>query len=190
MTTEDARTQVDPLATPRTVQLVRRFEASRSRVFRPLSDPEEMVRWFAEEVRRLARRRDADGPRLPGHAVLVGHGDDGERPPGRVSLALAAGRQLRRRRSGSSSSRLATAPSSRSPTAPSTCASRVCWTPTPRRTRAGERHSPGSGAGWTSPWSCARGASTMPTAAGGCAGAPAAAPRPPAPAATRGARTR
>ncbi len=51
MTTEDARTQVDPLATPRTVRIVRRFEASRSRVFRRLADPEEMVRWFAEEVR-------------------------------------------------------------------------------------------------------------------------------------------
>jgi len=51
VTTEDARTQVDPLGAPRFVRMVRRFEASRSRVFRPLSDPEEMVRWFAEEVR-------------------------------------------------------------------------------------------------------------------------------------------
>jgi uncharacterized protein YndB with AHSA1/START domain len=31
--------------------MVRRFDASRARVFRSLSDPEEMVRWFAEEVR-------------------------------------------------------------------------------------------------------------------------------------------
>ena len=51
MTTEDARTQVDPLGAPRFVRMVRRFDASRARVFRSLSDPEEMVRWFAEEVR-------------------------------------------------------------------------------------------------------------------------------------------
>jgi uncharacterized protein YndB with AHSA1/START domain len=42
---------VDPLAEPRYVRMVRRFDASRARVFRSLSDPEEMVRWFAEEVR-------------------------------------------------------------------------------------------------------------------------------------------
>jgi len=51
VTTEDARTQVDPLGAPRFVRMVRRFDASRARVFRSLSDPEEMVRWFAEEVR-------------------------------------------------------------------------------------------------------------------------------------------
>ena len=51
MTTEDARTLVDPLGEPRFVRMVRRFDASRARVFRSLSDPEEMVRWFAEEVR-------------------------------------------------------------------------------------------------------------------------------------------
>ena len=51
MTTEDARTVIDPLSAPRTVRMVRRFDASRARVFRSLSDPEEMVRWFAEEVR-------------------------------------------------------------------------------------------------------------------------------------------
>jgi uncharacterized protein YndB with AHSA1/START domain len=51
VTTEDARTQVDPLSAPRFVRMVRRFDASRARVFRSLSDPEEMVRWFAEEVR-------------------------------------------------------------------------------------------------------------------------------------------
>jgi uncharacterized protein YndB with AHSA1/START domain len=51
VTIEDARTQVDLLAVPRFVRMVRRFDASRARVFRSLSDPEEMVRWFAEEVR-------------------------------------------------------------------------------------------------------------------------------------------
>jgi uncharacterized protein YndB with AHSA1/START domain len=51
VTTEDARTQIDPLSAPRSVRMVRRFDASRARVFRSLSDPEEMVRWFAEEVR-------------------------------------------------------------------------------------------------------------------------------------------
>jgi uncharacterized protein YndB with AHSA1/START domain len=51
VTIEDARTQVDPLGAPRFVRMIRRFDASRARVFRSLSDPEEMVRWFAEEVR-------------------------------------------------------------------------------------------------------------------------------------------
>ena len=51
MSTDDARTQIDPLSAPRFVRMVRRFDASRARVFRSLSDPEEMVRWFAEEVR-------------------------------------------------------------------------------------------------------------------------------------------
>ena len=51
MSTDDARTQIDPLSAPRIVRMVRRFDASRARVFRSLSDPEEMVRWFAEEVR-------------------------------------------------------------------------------------------------------------------------------------------
>ena len=50
MSTND-QTQIDPLATPRFVRMERRFDASRARVFRSLSDPEEMVRWFAEEVR-------------------------------------------------------------------------------------------------------------------------------------------
>jgi len=51
VSTDDARTQIDPLSAPRFVRMVRRFDASRARVFRSLSDPEEMVRWFAEEVR-------------------------------------------------------------------------------------------------------------------------------------------
>lgn len=40
---------VDLLA-PRTVHLVRRYSASPSRVFRCLTDPEELVRWFAEQI--------------------------------------------------------------------------------------------------------------------------------------------
>jgi uncharacterized protein YndB with AHSA1/START domain len=51
VTDEDARTLVDPLAEPRFVRMVRRFDASRSRVYRCISDPEELVRWFPEEVR-------------------------------------------------------------------------------------------------------------------------------------------
>jgi uncharacterized protein YndB with AHSA1/START domain len=51
VTTDDARTLVDPLGAPRSVRLVRRFDASRARVFRCLTDPEELVRWFPEEVR-------------------------------------------------------------------------------------------------------------------------------------------
>jgi uncharacterized protein YndB with AHSA1/START domain len=40
---------VDLLA-PRTIHLVRRYAASESRVFRCLTDPEELARWFAEEI--------------------------------------------------------------------------------------------------------------------------------------------
>lgn len=40
---------VDLLA-PRTVRLVRWFAASRSRVFRCLTDPEELTRWFPERI--------------------------------------------------------------------------------------------------------------------------------------------
>jgi len=40
---------VDLLA-PRTVHLVRRFAGSPSRVFRCLTDPEELVRWFPEQI--------------------------------------------------------------------------------------------------------------------------------------------
>lgn len=51
MSPDDAVTQVDLLSTPRTVRMVRRFDASRARVYRCLTDPEELVRWFPEEVR-------------------------------------------------------------------------------------------------------------------------------------------
>jgi uncharacterized protein YndB with AHSA1/START domain len=47
---EDARTLVDPLAQPRTVHMVRRFNAPPARVYRCLTDPEEIVRWFAEQI--------------------------------------------------------------------------------------------------------------------------------------------
>jgi uncharacterized protein YndB with AHSA1/START domain len=50
VTTEDARTQVDPLAEPRIVRMVRRFEAPPSRLYRCWVDPEELVRWFAQQV--------------------------------------------------------------------------------------------------------------------------------------------
>ena len=50
MSTDDARTQIDPLATPRTVRMVRRFSAPPTRLYRCLVDPEELVRWFAEQI--------------------------------------------------------------------------------------------------------------------------------------------
>ena len=133
VTTEDARTQVDPLATPRTVRMVRRFEASRSRVFRPLADPEEMVRWFAEEVRGSL----GVGTRT---TLVFPDSRTGGTPwcPRTTRSSSSAGPGCRttatRRPSGSSSSPSDTAPSSRSPTAPSTSASRC-----PRRLRRGKR---------------------------------------------------
>jgi uncharacterized protein YndB with AHSA1/START domain len=50
VSTDDARTQIDPLATPRMVRMVRRFSAPPSRLYRCLVDPEELVRWFAEQI--------------------------------------------------------------------------------------------------------------------------------------------
>lgn len=50
MTIEDARTQIDPLSAPRTVRMVRRFSAPPTRLFRCWTDPEEIVRWFPEQV--------------------------------------------------------------------------------------------------------------------------------------------
>ena len=50
MTLEDAPALVDPLGAPRTVRMVRRFNAPPSRVFRCLTDPEELVRWFPERI--------------------------------------------------------------------------------------------------------------------------------------------
>lgn len=51
MITEDDRAQLyDPLGTPRVVRMVRRFNAPPSRVFRCLTDPEELVRWFPEQI--------------------------------------------------------------------------------------------------------------------------------------------
>jgi len=50
VSTDDAPTQIDPLATPRMVRMVRRFDAPRARLYRCLVDPEELVRWFAEQI--------------------------------------------------------------------------------------------------------------------------------------------
>ncbi|MDA8238060.1 MAG: SRPBCC domain-containing protein [Chloroflexi bacterium] len=50
MSTDDARTPVDPLAEPRTVRMVRRFGAPPPRLYRCLTDPEELVRWFPERI--------------------------------------------------------------------------------------------------------------------------------------------
>jgi uncharacterized protein YndB with AHSA1/START domain len=50
VSTDDTRTEVDPLAAPRTVRIVRRFNAPPSRVFRCWTDPEELVRWFPERI--------------------------------------------------------------------------------------------------------------------------------------------
>jgi uncharacterized protein YndB with AHSA1/START domain len=46
----EAITQLDPLATPRTVRMVRRFDAPPARVYRCWTDPEELARWFPEQI--------------------------------------------------------------------------------------------------------------------------------------------
>ena len=50
MSTEEARTQVDPLGSPRLVRAVRRFNAPPTRLYRCWTDPEELVRWFPEQI--------------------------------------------------------------------------------------------------------------------------------------------
>ncbi len=50
MTTDDTRNQLDPLAAPRTVRMVRRFEAPPERLYRCLVDPEELARWGPTEI--------------------------------------------------------------------------------------------------------------------------------------------
>ena len=50
MSTDDARTQVDPLGAPRMVRMVRRFGAPPARLYRCWTDPEEIVRWFPEQI--------------------------------------------------------------------------------------------------------------------------------------------
>ena len=50
MSTDDARTQVDPLGAPRMVRMVRRFGAPPARLYRCWTDPEEIVRWFPERI--------------------------------------------------------------------------------------------------------------------------------------------
>ena len=50
MSTDDARTQIDPLSTPRIVRMVRRFGAPPARLYRCWTDPEEIVRWFPEQI--------------------------------------------------------------------------------------------------------------------------------------------
>lgn len=46
----DASTLLDPLGMPRTVRMVRRFDAPPARIYRCWVDPEELVRWFPEHV--------------------------------------------------------------------------------------------------------------------------------------------
>ncbi len=46
----DDKTQLDPLARPRIIRMVRRFEAPPSRLYRCWTDPEEIVRWFPEQI--------------------------------------------------------------------------------------------------------------------------------------------
>jgi uncharacterized protein YndB with AHSA1/START domain len=50
VTSEDALTQVDVLAAPRTVRMERRFDAPPARLYRCWTDPEEIVRWFPQQV--------------------------------------------------------------------------------------------------------------------------------------------
>lgn len=49
MSTDD-QTQIDPLAAPRTIRMERRFDAPPSRLYRCWTDPEEIVRWFPEQI--------------------------------------------------------------------------------------------------------------------------------------------
>jgi uncharacterized protein YndB with AHSA1/START domain len=46
----DDQTQLDPLGAPRTIRMVRRFDAPPSRLYRCWTDPEEIVRWFPERI--------------------------------------------------------------------------------------------------------------------------------------------
>jgi uncharacterized protein YndB with AHSA1/START domain len=50
VSTDEARTQIDPLGTPRIVRMVRRFDAPPARLYRCWTDPEEIVRWFPEQI--------------------------------------------------------------------------------------------------------------------------------------------
>jgi uncharacterized protein YndB with AHSA1/START domain len=50
VSTEEARTVADPLGAPRIVRMVRRFGAPPSRLYRCWTDPEEIVRWFPEQI--------------------------------------------------------------------------------------------------------------------------------------------
>ena len=50
MSTPDVHTEVDPLGAPRTVRMVRRFDAPRSRVYRSWTVPEELIRWFPQRI--------------------------------------------------------------------------------------------------------------------------------------------
>jgi len=50
VSTDDVHTEVDPLGSPRTVRMARRFDAPRSRVYRSWTVPEELVRWFPQRI--------------------------------------------------------------------------------------------------------------------------------------------
>ena len=50
MSTDDARTALDPLLAPRTVRMARRFQAPPSRVYRCWTVPEELIRWFPQRI--------------------------------------------------------------------------------------------------------------------------------------------
>jgi uncharacterized protein YndB with AHSA1/START domain len=50
VTTEHDRTQIDPLAMPRTVRMVRRFQAPPTRIYRCWTNTEELARWFPQRI--------------------------------------------------------------------------------------------------------------------------------------------
>ena len=50
MSTPDVHTEVDPLGAPRSIRMVRRFDAPRSRVYRCWTVPEELIRWFPQRI--------------------------------------------------------------------------------------------------------------------------------------------
>ena len=154
MTTDEARTQLDPLGAPRIVRMVRRFGAPPSRLYRCWTDPEEIVRWFPEQIegslalatrsilvfpdRRVSwdvtvlqsdRRFEFRWPWLPG---------DTWETTVAITLEPAGYGTLMTLTDGPFDLRVP-----------------VSSMPMPRPTKAGARRSPGYAAMPTSPWSCA-----------------------------------
>jgi uncharacterized protein YndB with AHSA1/START domain len=50
VSTDDVRTSLNQLGAPRSVRMVRRFDAPPSRIYRCWTVPEELIRWFPQRV--------------------------------------------------------------------------------------------------------------------------------------------